>query len=93
MVMDEIDSAAAKMPATKNSKVEKPAETSDPANTALEAKNALLKQSKEWWNKASSLSPNTVSPGIVRCKLPSGTQFMDRDACRSRGGTPQSVSG
>ena len=94
MVMDEIDSAAAKMPATKKtSKAEEQSEASDPATAAFEAKNALLEQSKEWWDKATSLSPNTVSPGIVRCRLASGTQFMERAVCLSRGGRPENVSG
>jgi len=38
---------------------------------------------------ARTLTPGTLSSGIVSCKLKSGTQFMKQSECSSRGGIPK----
>ena len=38
---------------------------------------------------ARTLTPGTVSSGIVSCKLKSGTQFMKQEECINRGGVPR----
>lgn len=95
MVIEEIDKAQALMPETKNKKGNKttPTESADAVSPAVAKRNALLEQSKEWWGKATSLSPKAVSPGIARCQISGGTQYMSKDDCLARGGRPQGVSG
>jgi hypothetical protein len=38
---------------------------------------------------ARTLTPGTVSSGIVSCKLKNGTQFMKQEECINRGGAPK----
>lgn len=80
--LDEIDKANAKMPSSKKAKAAAPSAATDQAD----AGNPLLERSKQWWDEAKSLSPTESSSAIVQCRLASGTQFMDRDDCRARGG-------
>ncbi len=88
MIMDEIDSANAKMQKQAKKKTpETPA--ASPAPGAPQPRSALLEQSKQWWENAKSLSPaDEPSASIVSCRLPGGTQFMSRDDCLTRGGRP-----
>jgi len=94
MVMDEMDSAAAKMPARKGKAATEvaPAEAT-PATAGAQRQNALLEQSKQWWDRATSLAPTEMESSIVRCRLREGTHFMSRDDCLSQGGVPGSSSG
>ena len=94
MVLEEIDAASAKMPASsKKPKAESKTAKAPAASSASEKRNALLEESKQWWDKAPSLAPTEVEASVVRCRLRDGTQFMSKDDCLSRGGTPQGVSG
>lgn len=96
MVMEELDNAAAKMPNTKTSKAsEADAKAQGTAATAsARAKaNALIRKSQRWWGGATSLAPTNLESSIVSCRLRGATQFMSRDDCLSRGGTPRNVSG
>lgn len=92
MVLDEVDKANAKM--TKRKAPPKTEATTNAAVAAVAAKdNPLLKQSKEWWGRATSLAPTGIDSTIVKCQLGSTTQFMSKNDCLSRGGTPQGLSG
>lgn len=94
MVMDELDSAAAMLPGQANSKDEAKKDAATVvATSAAEKRNAILERSKQWWNSATSLSPNGLESSIVNCRLREGTQFMSRNDCLSLGGKPGSVSG
>jgi len=89
MVLDEVDKANAKM-----TKKKAPPKTEATTNAAVAAKdNPLLKQSKEWWGRATSLAPSGIDSTIVKCGLGGATQFMSKNDCLSRGGTPQGLSG
>jgi hypothetical protein len=96
MVIDELDSAAALLPASDKAQ-EAGAEAKDQEAVAAASgaakKNAILQQSKEWWNRATSLAPTGLESSIVSCRLSEGTQFMSKDDCLSHGGKPGSVSG
>jgi len=47
-------------------------------------------QGASWWAKASSLTSEESTAHIVGCKTQGGkTDFMTKDDCLSRGGTPQ----
>jgi hypothetical protein len=93
MVMDELDAAAALMPNKKNAADDGETEVATPATAAAAKKNALLMQSKQWWDRATSLAPTGLEPSIVSCRLRGGTQFMSKDNCLSQGGDPQRASG
>ena len=89
MVLDEVDSANAKMASRAKSK-------DDPKVTGAAAaptENPLLKHSKEWWDRAPSLAPAEIDSSIVNCELRGGAQFMSKNDCLNRGGQPQGVSG
>ena len=96
MVIDELDSAAALLPATGKTK-DAGADGKDNsvavATSGAAKKSAILQQSKEWWNRATSLAPTGLESSIVSCRLREGTQFMSKDDCLSQGGKPGSVSG
>lgn len=99
MVMDELDSAAAKMPTTaaeKKAKAEakQPKATSNPADRLAAAKSRIAAHSQKWWSEAKTMTPGEAGPaGIVRCRLPEGTKFMSTDDCLSQGGEPADGSG
>jgi hypothetical protein len=94
MVMDEVDSAAAKMPARKGKAREEVATESNAAvEPVAQRTSALLEQSKQWWDRATSLAPGEMESSIVRCRLREGTHFMSRDDCLSQGGQPSDSSG
>lgn len=86
MVLDEVDKASAKLPKTpaKSAKVE-------PDKAAPDAPNPLVEQSKEWWSTATSFSTKNVNSSIVRCRLKDGVNFMSKDDCLGRGGSPEGV--
>ncbi len=87
MVMDELDTAAAKMPtsaADKKKKSEKAPATA--AERLAGTKRMLDERSQKWWSEAKSMTPGEATAGIVSCRLPEGTQFMAKDDCLSQGG-------
>lgn len=91
MVMDELDSAAAKMPTTAAEKQKKKAENAPPASAAerlAAAKRMVDERSQKWWSEAKTMTPGESTAGIVSCRLPEGTKFMSTDDCLSQGGTP-----
>ena len=88
-ILDEIDAASAKMPS--NRPVASSGGTA-PGSAAPPAPNALLEQSKEWWGRATSMSPNQMSASIVNCRIGKNAQFMSKDDCLTRGGVPQGQS-
>lgn len=91
MVMDELDSAAAKMPSTKSKKKDP---KQDPSGESLgaagrlaAAKSALDERSKKWWQEAKTMTPGEGKPaGVVRCRTSDGTRFMAKDDCLVQGG-------
>ena len=85
MVLDEVDAAAAKMPPSK-SKAKDPEEAAE--TSVADRSSALLEQSQQWWQQATSLAPTSLEASIVRCRFPNSTQYMSRDDCLGRGGTP-----
>ena len=96
MVMDEMDAAAAKMPTSGKEKLahKKARKAGDPQPAAsASAENPIVEQTKEWWKRASSLAPTELEATIVSCRLSGGTQFMSRDDCLARGGSPGRASG
>jgi len=95
MVMDELDAAAAKMPARAKSTATETEKNSTvvSAHGAPPKENPLVAQSKRWWKRATSLAPSGLKASIVSCRLQGGTQFMSKSNCLSRGGEPKSVSG
>ena len=86
MALDELDKASAKMKPSqaKSAKAE-------PGKAETDAPNPLVQQSKEWWSTATSFSTKNVNSSIVRCRIPSGTKFMSKDDCLSRGGSAEGV--
>ena len=93
MVMEELDKAAALMPESKKSKEAANDEAVVAAASGAEKTNAFMRQSKEWWSRATSLAPTGLRSSIVSCRLREGTQFMSKNDCLTQGGTPRSVSG
>ena len=86
MVFDEMDKARAKMPNSPDKVVK-----AEPGKAAPDAPNPLVQQSKEWWSTATSFSTKNVNSSIVRCRLPDGSNFMSKDDCLGRGGSPEGV--
>ena len=94
MVLDEIDSANAKMESFKKAKPEVAEDDSATlASKARQTKNQLLEESKQWWDQATSLAPAEADSSIVTCRIRGGTQFMSKDDCLTRGGVPKGISG
>lgn len=95
--MEELDKANSKLPASAKAKAAKAkGEAPSSGSVASKAKSAadpILEQSKEWWNRATSLAPAETESSVVRCRLPGQTQFMDRDDCLARGGVASGLSG
>lgn len=91
MVMDELDAAASLMPSNSKTKQSTKESEAVPLTPGAERQNALLEQSKQWWDRASSLAPAELEASIVSCRLRGTTQFMSKDDCLSRGGTPRGV--
>ncbi|MEZ4332119.1 MAG: hypothetical protein R3F35_10215 [Myxococcota bacterium] len=91
MVMDELDSAAAKMPSDKSKKQDP---KRDPSGESLgaagrlaAAKSALDERSKQWWQEAKTMTPGESKPaGVVRCRMSDGLRFMAKDDCLVQGG-------
>jgi len=89
MVMDELDTAAAKMPtnAAEKSKQAKPSDAQGSAAERLAAtKSMLAERSQKWWSEAKTMTPGESVSGVVTCRLPEGTKFMSKDDCLSQGG-------
>jgi len=90
LVMDELDSAAAKMPTSKKDKEKaeaaKSAAKPDAAAGLAATKSAVIARSREWWKEAKSMTPGEKSEGIVQCRLPEGVKFMSKDDCVVQGG-------
>lgn len=91
MVMDELDTAAAKMPSTDANK-KKAAEAGaggkaqTPAERLAAAKSAVQERSKQWWKEAKTMTPGEKPAGIVHCRLSDGVRFMSKDDCIVQGG-------
>lgn len=90
MVMDELDSAAAKMPSAKQPKKtgkdDPSGESLGAAGRLAAAKSSLNARSQKWWQEAKTITPGEKNEGIVQCRLPEGAQFMSRDDCIVQGG-------
>ena len=97
MVLDEVDSAAAKMPSSKKAKAanatkapEKPGSGAVGQLAASKAK--VLEASRQWWKQAKTINTGDAPEGIVSCKLPEGMKFMSKDDCVVQGGRPGDAS-
>ena len=91
MVMDELDTAAAKMPTTaaeKNKKAAASPSQGSAAERLAATKSMLAERSEKWWSEAKTMTPGESVSGVVTCRLPEGTKFMSKDDCLSQGGTP-----
>lgn len=91
MVMDELDSAAAKMPTTdankkKDAKAGPAGKAQTPAERLAAAKSAVSERSKQWWKEAKTMTPGEKPAGIVQCRLTDGVRFMSKDDCVVQGG-------
>ncbi len=93
MIMDELDKSAALMPDSEKSKDSGNVGAEDTASRQSAMKDELIKQSKQWWNRATSIHPAGLDSNIVSCRLGDRTQFMPKDSCLVQGGKPSSVSG
>lgn len=93
MVMDELDTAAAKMPTTGKHQDEKAKKGQEKAgaNAAgkiAASKAAVVEASRQWWKQAKTLNTGDAPEGVVSCRLPEGTKFMSKDDCVVQGGRP-----
>ncbi len=90
MVMDELDTAAAKMPTTAAEKERKKSDTkAAPAGAAerlAATKRMVDERSRRWWSEAKTMTPGESNAGVVSCHLPEGRKFMTRDDCLAQGG-------
>ena len=90
MVMDELDTAAAKMPSTAAQNAQKQKDQKGPKTSTAErlaaTKSMLAERSQKWWSEAKTMTPGESVAGIVSCRLPEGTQFMTKDDCLAQGG-------
>ena len=99
MVMDELDSAAAKMPTSAKEKAEaaakKDAAKAGPSGAAgkiAASKAAVMAASRQWWKQAKTINTGEAPAGVVHCKLPEGMKFMSKDDCVTQGGKPGDAS-
>jgi hypothetical protein len=97
MVMDELDTAAAKMPTTNKKKEEDAKKAagksgSGAAGQIATSKAAVLEASRQWWKQAKTLNDGEAPEGIVSCRLPEGLKFMSKDDCVVQGGKPGNAS-
>ena len=99
MVMDELDSAAAKMPTSAKEKAEaaakKDAAKAGPSGAAgrvAASKAAVMAASRQWWKQAKTINTGEAPAGVVSCKLPEGMKFMSKDDCVTQGGKPGDAS-
>ncbi|RIL00259.1 MAG: hypothetical protein DCC71_18950 [Proteobacteria bacterium] len=71
----------------------------DGARPAAEKKTASAAQAanakpgapsaKSWWETARTLTSEESSADIVGCRLSRGVEFMEKDDCLARGGSPE----
>ena len=99
MVMDELDSAAAKMPTSAKEKAEAAAKkeeaktgASSAAGKIAASKAAVMAASRQWWKQAKTINTGDAPAGVVSCKLPEGLKFMSEDDCVTQGGKPGDAS-
>lgn len=98
MVMDELDTAAAKMPTTaaekeKKKKSEAKTAPAGAADRLAAAKRMVDERSRRWWSEAKTMTPGESNAGVVSCRLPEGRRFMARDDCLAQGGKTGDGSG
>jgi hypothetical protein len=67
----------------------KPGEKGTAVASAGDAAKSVVATGKEWWAKATTLGSEESNPEIAGCKLAGRTEFMLRDDCLARGGTPE----
>lgn len=91
MVVEEMDNAAAKMPNAKKKPSAESEASPEPGSSFAARKDAVLERSQQWWDRATSLSSESVDTSITQCALGGSTQFMSRDDCLARGGRPSGV--
>ncbi len=92
--LDEIDKSVNSSPMGAQMKAEAAAkEAAEKDKTAKQdgkAGKPAPPQGASWWAKASSLTSEESKADIVGCKTQGGkTDFMTKDDCLARGGTPQ----
>jgi len=78
---------------SKKKQKEEPAKVEQKGEPGQVDMQAYQDQQKKWWGEARSLDPQDMDSSIVRCKLGGTSQFMGRDDCLARGGTPSDASG
>jgi hypothetical protein len=86
-VLDEIDEGSKKIDQYSAKKPAAEAAAEEAAPTAR--KGPRVGEYCASQKNARTLTPGTVSSGIVSCKLKSGTQFMKQEECINRGGVPR----
>ena len=91
MVIEEVDNAAAKMPNARTRPSTESETSPEPGSSFAAKKDAVLERSQQWWDRATSLSSESVDSKIAQCTLGGRTQFMSRDDCLARGGQPRGV--
>ena len=78
--LNEIDKAQENLPGVK-----KDPPKSEPAKPATSSES----NKPNWWSSAKTLGSEESSVDIAKCELNGQLQFMARDDCLSRGGTPR----
>jgi hypothetical protein len=63
--------------------------TAKPGTGATAAAKPAAPAGKTWWETARSLTSEESDEAIARCELAGRAEFMLRDDCLARGGTPQ----
>ena len=86
-VLNELDEGNKKM----DTYMGKGAKPADDEEVPAPRKEARQRASDYFANQRNTrtLTPGTVSGGIVSCKLKHGTQYMKSAECTARGGTPR----
>ena len=100
-VFDELNKSEEQMknpsfgPAPKKSSAPAPskAPAAGPSGSGSAAISAVKKQLDAWWGKARTLTSEEVDDDLVRCELPGGTRFMNRNGCLHEGGVPGAARG
>lgn len=67
----------------------KPGDKGTAVASAGSAAQGVVATGKEWWAKATTLGSEESNPEIAGCTLGGRLEFMLRDDCLARGGTPQ----
>jgi hypothetical protein len=96
-VLEELDNAQEMMenPSFGKPAKKQPSRSATPSSDsgASAALSAVKKRLDDWWGKARTLTSEEIDDDLVRCDLPEGTRFMNRNGCLHEGGVPRPPRG